>query len=249
MGENNIFPTFFSQVIVLNIFLKMLFPTFVIIRRLYLWYNKSNSRYTFFNKHFKVFLECEMYKDKPTPGLELTFESCIVKNYMITGNREHDRTPQNIWIFCITIKHKSSCKTFFLRYCKNITNFLFSVLWICLATSTENNNPNLQKCWCLSACKKRTPFLTSFLRYWKVIANCLLLWEFWECLIIPISNDSITLQETLMPKVLKQLAGSTVVYLYGKNQLHLTSFLKFVKILLSCYFRNFENDWAFPSKS
>ena len=133
---------------------------------------------------------------------------------------------------------------------QNITNFLFWVLWICLATFTENNNLNLQKRWGLSACKKTTSFITSFLRYWKDIANCLLLWEFWECLIIPISNDSITLQETLMPKVLKQLAGNTVVYLYGKNQLHLTSFLKFVKtLLLSCYFRNFENDWAFPSKS
>ena len=25
-------------------------------------------------------------------GFELTFQSCIVKNYMITGNREHDWT-------------------------------------------------------------------------------------------------------------------------------------------------------------
>ena len=30
---------------------------------------------------------------------------------------------------------------FFLIYCKNITNFLFWVLWTCLAIS-QNHNPN-----------------------------------------------------------------------------------------------------------
>ena len=50
--------------------------------------------------------------------------------------------------------------------------------------------------------KKQTPWLTFFLRYCKDIANSLL-WLLWECLIMPINNDSITLQETLMHKVLK----------------------------------------------
>ena len=42
-----------------------------------------------------------------------------------------------------------------------------------------------RKLWCLSACKKSTSSLTSFLRYCKDITN-LLFWEFWECLTIPI---------------------------------------------------------------
>ena len=42
-----------------------------------------------------------------------------------------------------------------------------------------------RKLWCLSACKKSTSSLTSFLRYCKDIAN-LLFWELWECLTIPI---------------------------------------------------------------
>ena len=43
---------------------------------------------------------------------------------------------KNIWMFCITIEHKSVA-TFFLKYCKNITHFLFWVFWTCLATSIK----------------------------------------------------------------------------------------------------------------
>ena len=32
-------------------------------------------------------------------------------------------------MFSITIKHKSSCDNFFLRYCKNFTNFLSRGIW------------------------------------------------------------------------------------------------------------------------
>ena len=53
---------------------------------------------------------------------------------------------------------------------------------------------------------KRNPFLTSFLRYCKDIAN-LLFWVLWECLVMPINNDSITLWENLMPKILKLTCG------------------------------------------
>ena len=37
-----------------------------------------------------------------------------------------------------TTEHKSSCDTFFLRDCKNITNSLFWLLWTSLATSIKN---------------------------------------------------------------------------------------------------------------
>ena len=48
----------------------------------------------------------------------------------------------------------------------------------------------------------------------------LLLWVLWECFIMLINNDSITLQETLVPKVL-QSACNLFDYLHAKNQLHL----------------------------
>ena len=49
---------------------------------------------------------------------------------------------QNIWMFCITIEYKAVA-TFFLIYCKNITNFLFSLFWTCLDSSIKKDNTNL----------------------------------------------------------------------------------------------------------
>ena len=49
--------------------------------------------------------------------------------------------PLNIWLFCITIEHKSSWDTIFLIYCKNSTKFLFWVLWTCQATSIKTIMP------------------------------------------------------------------------------------------------------------
>ena len=61
----------------------------------------------------------------------------------------------------------------------------------------------------------------------KDIAN-LLIWVLWECLIMSIDNDSITLYQ--------QLAGNIDVYLCAKNQLHLTSFLRYCKYITNLLF-------------
>ena len=92
------------------------------------------------------------------------------KNKTKTSNNEHDWALVK-YMFCITIDHKISCYTFFLKYCKNITNFLFWVLWICLATS-KNGDANFDKLWCLLACKKWTTSLSSYLIFCKDAANC-----------------------------------------------------------------------------
>ena len=62
--------------------------------------------------------------------------------------------------------------TLFLIDCKNITNFLFLVLWTYLATFIKNSNPKFYKLWCLSACKKYTPFLTFFWDVVKILEIC-----------------------------------------------------------------------------
>ena len=62
----------------------------------------------------------------------------------------------------------------------------------------------------------------------KNIAN-LLIWVLWECLIMSIDNDSITLYQ--------HLVGNTDVYLCAKNQLHLTSFLRYCKYITNLLFR------------
>ena len=67
---------------------------------------------------------------------------------------------QEIFVFICSQKY-----TLFLQILQNIINFLFSVIWTCLAISINNDNANLKKLWCLSAYKKWTLSLTSFLRY------------------------------------------------------------------------------------
>ena len=66
-------------------------------------------------------------------------------------------------------------------------------LWTHLTISLRNGNTNLQVLWCLSACKKWTPSLVSFLNYCKNIAN-LMLWVIWECLAMYMINHKIKLQ-------------------------------------------------------
>ena len=111
----------------------------------------------------------------------------------------------------------------FLRNCRNITNFLFCVLWTCLVTSIKNENANLQKLKCLSTCKKWTPSMISFSRYRKDIANLLLwvIWEAWSRLSIMMVSP---LKKLWRSTRWNQLLGNFDVYLHAKNQLHLSNF-------------------------
>ena len=130
--------------------------------------------------------------------------------------------PQNIWIICITIEHKSSCNTFFnilQKYYQFPILGTLNLMFICI--QNMNSIPDF------------------FFRYCREIGN-LLLWVLWECLIMSINNDSITLQESLISKVLKSACKK------------LTSSLLFsdiLKTLQTCYFGNDGNAWTSPSKS
>ena len=107
-------------------------------------------------------------------------------------------------------KKSTSSLTSFLRYCKDITNSLFWELWECLIMHITNHNITLQetlmpkvlistrrKLWCLSASKKSTSSLTSFLRYCEDITNLLFLRTL-EMLGHPHQNHSINLQQAFM---------------------------------------------------
>ena len=119
------------------------------------------------------------------------------------------------------------------------SSWIFWVFWKCLTFSIKKDNTNLYKLWCLSAYKKWSTFLTSFLRYFKNIAN-LLLWVLWECL-SPCSK-------LWCPNWWNQLVGNFDVYLHAKK-LHLQFlFWDIVKALQTCYFGNFGNAWPSPSK-
>ena len=137
-------------------------------------------------------------------------------------------------MFRITIEHKSSCNTFFLIYCKNITNFLFWILLTCLVTSIKNNNINLLKLWCIYTGQKWAPFLT--LRYCKDVTN-LLLSVLWESLILPINNDNITLQEILINKVLESTWRKLwCLYACKKSTSSLTFFWRYCKDVANLLF-------------
>ena len=89
--------------------------------------------------------------------------------------------------------------------------------------------------------QKWTLFVTSFLRYCKDIANSLLS-VLRECfLIMPINNDSITLQETLQetlkPKVLKSTSRKLwCLSACTKSFSSLTSFLRHCKYITNSLF-------------
>ena len=86
----------------------------------------------------------------------------------------------NLWKLWHLSAYKkwTSFLTSFLRYCKDITNLLLWVIWECLIMPINNDGKTLQKklmpkvfrstcrkLWYLSACKKSTSSLTSFLKY------------------------------------------------------------------------------------
>ena len=56
-----------------------------------------------------------------------------------TSSNKHGWTPVKYLNVLHRNRTQKCCKTL----CKNITNFLFWVLWTYLATSIKNNNPNL----------------------------------------------------------------------------------------------------------
>ena len=66
-------------------------------------------------------------------------------NHPKISNKEVDWTSVIYLMFCIAIEHKSSCDTFFLLYFENITNFLYWVLWTCIATLIKKGKAILYK--------------------------------------------------------------------------------------------------------
>ena len=77
----------------------------------------------------------------------------------------------NLIVWCLSICKNKRHPSVFFRYCKDITNLLFWVLWACLAMTGKNNITSLLKTFIF------IPHI--FLRNYKHIAN-LLFWVFWQ---------------------------------------------------------------------
>ena len=124
------------------------------------------------------------------------------KNTLLTSNNKHDWTPVkylhpcisaylHIWpLFCITIEHKTVATNFSFCIAKILQTSYFGYFGHVWPLPPKSILPTCRNFHIYHV--KNDPFLTSFLRHCKDIAN-LLLWVIWEFLIIPINNDNINL--------------------------------------------------------
>ena len=101
------------------------------------WWTRKLNTYRYTNVWFSV---VKIYVC--SSGFELTFQSCIVKNY-ITVNREHDWTPIKYVNTLHLNRTQKQMWHFFLKILQKHYQLLFWVVWICLTTSGKNDNPNL----------------------------------------------------------------------------------------------------------
>ena len=119
-------------------------------------------------------------------------------------------TCRKLW--CLSACKKStSSLTYFLRYCKDITNLLFWEFWECLTIPIKIIVSVYSMLSCLSACKKSTSSFIYFLRYCREIANLLFL--------------SICTRLATHLKWQYHFEETFDVYQQAKNQLHLSHFL------------------------
>ena len=81
------------------------------------------------------------------------------------SNNKHGWTP----VKYLNVLHQNRTQKYCNTLCKNITNFLFRVLWTYLATSIKSNYPNLRKLWwnLMFICMQKMNSLTSF--FWDIL--------------------------------------------------------------------------------
>ena len=122
---------------------------------------------------------------------------------------------------------------------QNITYFLFWVLWPLLSKRI------------MPTCRTFDDKVHSWLLFWDIVKILqTFYWVLWEWLIVPINDDSIALEETLMPKVLK----STCSYLwclcsYQKLTSSLTFFFwRYYKDIANLLFWELWECFAIPIK-
>ena len=83
---------------------------------------------------------------------------------------------------------------FSLRYCRDIVNWLFLVLWACLAMHIQSDTIVLQKTF-VFICRQNINFIhNTFVQILQIYAN--LFWVLWACLFPLTQNDSIILRKT-----------------------------------------------------
>ena len=80
-------------------------------------------------------------------------------------------TCRIIWYLPACKKSTSSLLSF-LRYCKDVTDLLFWVLWACLVMTSKTILPACRRCWCLSSRKKNIFLSTLPWNITKILQIC-----------------------------------------------------------------------------
>ena len=83
---------------------------------------------------------------------------------------------------------------FSLRYCRYIVNWLFLVLWTCLATHIQSDTIGLYETFVFICRQKFNLIHHAFVQILQRYAN--LFWALWACLFPLTQNDSIILWKT-----------------------------------------------------
>ena len=119
------------------------------------------------------------------------------------------------------------CFVLFLRYCKNIVNLLFWVLWACLAMTSKKDTMTLHKTFMFIFMQKIVFIPHLFLEILQLVVLVI-----WLCLAKPTKSDNSNLSETLFickPKInlfaqffleishFKNLAIQLVKNIFGNN--------------------------------
>ena len=69
-------------------------------------------------------------------------------------------------LYCLSAGRKSCFVHVFLEILQRYANFLFWIIWACLATHTQNDRTTCREPLCLSVYQKLTLSFTLFLRYY-----------------------------------------------------------------------------------
>ena len=132
----------------------------------------------------------------------------------------HNKTQKQLWFF-------------FLKFGKKLANFLFRVLWKCLAF-IKNWQSDLQKFW-----SWWTPYWNRFLTFFRDIVKTL---ETWTLSTLRTLDQPITMPLTFSWSFLLPCRKLWC----SKSQLHISLlFTDIAKILKTCIFGYFGNAWPY----
>ena len=117
-----------------------------------------------------------------------------------------------------------------LRYCREISNFLFCVIWACLALHMKNGSINLKKRLTIISREKSTPSFRFCLRYCKDIVL-----------------GALGIPNHAHPKWSYQFLENVCVYLQVKNQFH-SPYFSGDTAKICTYFGYFGHVWLYITK-